>query len=304
MIPRPGLICYRGPLHQRQAMTLMELLVVLVILAVVATIAVQSLQPRVESARFEQTRKTLDEIRTATGGDPRSRQADGSPLISGFVADVGRLPRATMPLQTRRQDSEISSTQLQASSSLSLRELWDEQSIVAQQFPFQFRPGPKTPVDCADIQIPCGWRGPYLRLPLGQTELVDPWSRPFELSVDDDQQIVQVGWIPVGEFEQPIAADLTKSHVTVSGTIEFGDSTSQNVQVLLLAPDPQHSLTELKAYEDLDPNPRAFLFEEIPVGLRAIRVVADGKVFTKYIEVPHGGLTLLFDTARNTGSSQ
>ena len=32
-----------------------------------------------------------------------------------------------------------------------------------------------------DVVVPCGWRGPYLRLALGQTSIRDGWGNPLNL---------------------------------------------------------------------------------------------------------------------------
>ena len=65
----PAKFSRRSP-HQRirAGLTLLELMVVLVILAIVATVAVQSLQPQVDSQRFESAASLLEEIKTATLG--------------------------------------------------------------------------------------------------------------------------------------------------------------------------------------------------------------------------------------------
>ena len=149
-----------------RGLTLLELMVVLVILAIVATVAVQSLQPQVDQQRFESASRLLTEIKSATVGPAQKYQLDGTPLISGFVADVGRCPQM-----------ENSPTQ-SADQSQILTELWDSESELGSKFPYQFRPGPDQPIDYSSIRLPCGWRGPYLNLPAGSDSLKDPWGRP------------------------------------------------------------------------------------------------------------------------------
>ncbi len=283
-------------------MTLMELLVVLVILAVVATIAVQALQPRVELARFEQTRKTLEQLEVATVGSSTARHADGSPLISGFIADVGRAPRLTVPSLPKENPTQPKSSAPSAAmfdgdiqEDRNLYELWDENSVLAQQYPFQFRSGPSQPVDFSDIRLACGWKGPYLSLPKGKDSVVDAWAQDFLFETNENEEVSRINWKPVGEFDLPLSSDLSKGRVIVSGNIDFGQQTSNDVKVYMLVPDPEYSLTELRPIEDLDPAKQTFQFENVPVGLRAIRVIADGKSFTKYVNVPLGGLTLLMD---------
>ena len=78
---------------KRTGLTLLELMVVLVILAIVATVAIQALQPQVDNQRFQSATTLLNQIELATTGPQEKYQVDGTPLINGFVADVGRLPR-------------------------------------------------------------------------------------------------------------------------------------------------------------------------------------------------------------------
>ncbi len=285
----------------RAALTLLELLVVLLILAIVATIAVNSLQPRVEAARFEQTQKQLNNVVDATIGPRQSRQADGTPIITGFIADVGRLPI--------EQSFSIASTTAEttgASSSAAIRhpdrqgielcELWDPNSQLALQFPFQFRSGPKSPVNYSDVNLPCGWRGPYLQLPMGTSSLRDPWNQPFEVETDLNREVLSVTWKPQGSYDQPITTTLTDGKVSVTGTINFGQTIPSNTEVVMLVPDPKSSQTELTVLSDEDDVVGTFSFQNVPVGLRAICINVDSqRLLTKYIQVPHQGLSLVFD---------
>ncbi len=156
------------PSRFRSGLTLLELLVVLVILAIVATVAVQSLQPQVDQQRFESASRLLTEIKTATLGPSQKYQTDGTPLISGFVADLGRGPL-------------VASASLDGDETQVLSELWDAQTELGAKFPYQFRAGPNQPVDYSTIRLPCGWRGPYLQLGIGLNSILDPWGRPPEL---------------------------------------------------------------------------------------------------------------------------
>ena len=149
---------------QRSALTLLELMVVLVILAIVATVALQSLGPRVETERLSAASRLVEEIKGAVIGPVQKYQIDNTPLISGFVSDVGRYPLAQ-------------SNSVEEESPAILAELWDVETYLASQFPFQFREGPDQPIDYSNIRLPCGWRGPYLQLPIGQDNIVDPWGQ-------------------------------------------------------------------------------------------------------------------------------
>lgn len=272
----------------RHGMTLLELLVVLIILAIVATVAVNSLQPRVETVRFEQTRSQIDQVQESVIGRRGDRQADGSIMVSGFVADVGRLPR---PL-SRNIDEDRNSSML--------AELWDANSSLASNFPFQFRSGPTQPTDYSSVQLPCGYRGPYLQLPLGAKDILDSWGRPFEYELGANGTIECLSWQPVGEYNEQLVCGLKTGKVTVTGTINFGQSEPSEVEVVLLRPDPDSSLTELTVFADEDNVASTFTFTDVPVGLRAIVIQLGTRKVTRYIQVPHQGLSLAYDFSNDT----
>lgn len=152
--------------HNRHvAFTLLELVVVLGILAVVTGLAVRAIDRVEDQRRFENAQRGMEEIEAAVLGSPDDRAVDGTRTISGFVADMGRLPRT--------KDSEKNEF-------LTLSELWKnpgEQS-------YDVRRAVKengVPEDAQDPQVlvPGGWRGPYLRLPMGAKTLLDAWGNPM-----------------------------------------------------------------------------------------------------------------------------
>ncbi|MBA4019319.1 MAG: hypothetical protein C0483_19305 [Pirellula sp.] len=73
----------------RAGFTLLEMLVVLTIMAVLTTIAVQSLEPVAQKSRIEATERTLDTVQKSL---LTVTQTAGSTSISGFMADMRRLP--------------------------------------------------------------------------------------------------------------------------------------------------------------------------------------------------------------------
>lgn len=281
---------HRSRPRHRSGLTLLELMVVLVILAIVATVALQSLQPRVDSQRVSATAMLLREVRDATIGPLQKYQTDGTPLVSGFVSDVGRLPLG------ESSDAELASV-------ITLGELWDVQSGLAISFPYQFRSGPAQPIDYSKIRLPCGWRGPYLQLPIGMNSLKDPWGRLPEVLTDERGRAEFVRVLPPVTLpdeqapaeERALQADLTIGKVQVTGKVLVDNPESSTIQVALLTPNPDSSLSTLVVLDDEDSQADSFVFRDVPVGYRAVVADADGRREVKYLQVPHGGLTVTFD---------
>jgi prepilin-type N-terminal cleavage/methylation domain-containing protein len=143
-------------MKRRPGLTLVELLVVLAILAVMTTVAMTLTDSVVDQGRYDATRRTIESVENAILGPANQTDADGSRLISGFVADVGRLPVAV---------GSDPRTQLQ--------ELW----LPGTLKPYQAW----IPAEDADVKLLAGWRGPYLQLPPATPDLRDAWGEAFIL---------------------------------------------------------------------------------------------------------------------------
>jgi prepilin-type N-terminal cleavage/methylation domain-containing protein len=155
--------------------TLLELVVVLAILAIVTAVATRTLSQVEDQRRFESSQRGLEDLEAAILGSDEDRAPDGSRISGGFVADMGRLPRTVAN-----------------GGQLTLAELWLDPGT-----PFHFDARPAVAangVDAADedpqVLVPGGWRGPYVRLPLGANNLKDGWgndySSPIETPTDPD----------------------------------------------------------------------------------------------------------------------
>ena len=173
--------------HQMQGFTLVELVVVLAILIALATVAVSSLEGVQDQTRYSATQQGLQNIEDAVLGPANQLSPQGVPLVTGFVADIGRVPVATLI-------NGISQPQ----------ELWDNPNNLN---PFGVYPAaianipggtaglaPAGDEDPA-VFVACGWRGPYLRLGIGQTTLTDGWGNPYDL-LDPTRTVV----IPPGQI--------------------------------------------------------------------------------------------------------
>ena len=145
--------------------TLLELVVVLAILAVVTTLAIRSLDGLEDQSRYEKNTREFEALSEAVLGSPDDRAADGSRTVSGFVADMGRLPRAVA----------------NGNGNLTLAELW-----VSPGGAFTYDVRSATAAICSppiladpEVVLPGGWRGPYLRLPIDATNWRDGWGNPM-----------------------------------------------------------------------------------------------------------------------------
>lgn len=87
-------------LHSKnRGFSLIELTVALLIVVLLAGIALRSTNELSFQVRYEQTQERLNRIKEAIIGNPH-RTVNGQPDISGFVADMGRLPSCLRELIT------------------------------------------------------------------------------------------------------------------------------------------------------------------------------------------------------------
>lgn len=132
--------------------TLVELLLVILILSSLALVTTFMVDNMNEQFRFDQTKSRLEQIRRAIIGDS-ARTLNGQPEISGFVADMGRLPVSLSELIEAPADED---------------QLWGEQEVTLSGTIVGYLYG--------------GWRGPYLEtLPeseSGKKAFRDGWGNP------------------------------------------------------------------------------------------------------------------------------
>lgn len=158
------------------AFTLLEMLLVVFILGMVATSMVIFVDERGHQARYDETKRRYEQVREAIFG-PEGLTINGSPVLRGYLADTGELPKE-------------------------LRHLWvcpkewrkDPNDPASPPKPFQ-RIGhgviqdPDLP---KFIQIQHGWRGPYINTFSSATDITaedvaaadddfrDGWGNKFE----------------------------------------------------------------------------------------------------------------------------
>ena len=76
---------------RHQGFTLVEVLAVMLVLVAIATITVEATSQLAFDGRYQITQDRYDKIKTAILGNP-NQTINGHPSVSGFVADMGRLP--------------------------------------------------------------------------------------------------------------------------------------------------------------------------------------------------------------------
>lgn len=78
--------------HSLQAgFTLLEMILVLFLVSLMASTTLMLTEGIEDQAKYDETKRRMEIMRKAIVGDP-TRTVNGSPEISGFVADMGRLP--------------------------------------------------------------------------------------------------------------------------------------------------------------------------------------------------------------------
>lgn len=268
---------HRSTLKHARGLALVELVVVLLILVLIAGTAITATQDIVEGTFYDTTHTTLENIEEAILGPYAPPTAHDDTLLSGFVADVGRLPRM-----------------ISADPEIALAELWVLPVGVAP-FAIQSPPG-----DC-ELHIPGGWRGPYLHMGFGVTRLLDGWGHPFhvfgldgepaELG-DEPCRIASLGADAtdgVTDADPDIAimrsngADVLRRHlaslvVRLEPLLESDITT--NVLVRIYAPSPTDGVVRMIYQERLggtgaespeDTIPVSHEFTNVPVGPRVVR---------------------------------
>lgn len=152
---------------QQAGFTLLELLVVITLLGLLSLTAVAIIDNAGDQDRFEATRSRLATIRAAIIGDT-SRTLNGEPMLSGYVADMGRLPSNINELMERGSQTA-----------------WIEWDV--EEFQLGVSPTGKAG------KIYAGWRGPYLNgtPEVSGTKFRDGWgNKDVSATVDALNQ----GW--------------------------------------------------------------------------------------------------------------
>ena len=164
--------------HHQAGFTLVELMLVILVMSGLALVATAFVDNAGQQMGFDQTKSRLEQVRRAIIGDT-SRTINGQPELSGFVADMGRLPE-------------------------NLSELIEPQTSLWNDVPI---PGG---------QLYGGWRGPYLdAMPesSGTRAFRDGWGNQGQITDANaaDYDGKNYGWVFTKEVDDPATPNIDES---------------------------------------------------------------------------------------------
>lgn len=122
--------------------TLLEMLLVLFLIGLMASTTLMITEGVEDQAKYDDTKRRMEIMRKAIVGDP-TRTVNGGPEISGFVADMGRLPLCIAELLTAGVVSGAGPTFVSPC------------NVTKEIFSWQ---------QDVDSQVWSGWRGPYIQV--------------------------------------------------------------------------------------------------------------------------------------------
>lgn len=161
------ILCLRNPEH---GFSLIELTVVLLLMTLMASVAVRETSELGFQTRYELTKDRLDMVKQAILGNPR-QIINGQQAVSGFVADMGRLPNSLRELLQRSGDCSDDAGDVSQVECLNLAtpgiwtdSAWNDNPVTRQH---------------ADSTLQYGWHGPYLNVsghPADNDAFSDGWG--------------------------------------------------------------------------------------------------------------------------------
>lgn len=274
--------------RRQSGLTLVEMLAVLLVLTMLASIAISSTEGLIDKGRHETSIRGLEELETAILGDPQLRDGNSSLIPNGYASDVGRLPvaRGGDPL-----------TQLE--------DLWKQGTAPA----WSTR---ETPQGDDEVSMAAGWKGPYLNLPLGASDLRDGWHKPFVLLkagppvapvVDGDPvEILQTLGSDSAAGGEGYAADLPPIDVasghkaSLSGYVHLGTvptaAVARDIVVRVYGPDGSAVPKPVKTLDQVvltlpagSPGPIAYTFDAVANGGKG-PLVKGSRIVRAYLVSP------------------
>lgn len=173
-----------------RGLTLLEMVVVVAILAALTTFAIRSTSNLIHEARFDMTAQTLAAYRTAVIGQPASIGSGVAPQISSFAADLGRMPRALLDAS----GTQLTLGELLAASGnpdFAFYTALETNTALVWDSTVQGSTALKRGISGNLLQVPSGWRGPYLYTSPDQQTLADGWGKQIRALVGTTNSPIQ-----------------------------------------------------------------------------------------------------------------
>jgi len=202
-------------------LTLLEMVVVMAILAAVTTLAIRATSGLVHETRYEVTGRSLDAYRAAVIGQPASIGSGLAPQVSSFAADMGRLPRTVLDgTGTKLTLQEIFSAT--GNPDFAFRTAVETNTALVWDTSVQGNTALNRGITANVLQVPCGWRGPYLYASPDQQSLMDGWGKAIQASVGTTNSLTQFwqymtnGGLPITSFSVATASRAEIAGIAIS----------------------------------------------------------------------------------------
>ncbi|MDP3054515.1 MAG: prepilin-type N-terminal cleavage/methylation domain-containing protein [Methylobacter sp.] len=163
--------------------TLVELTVVLLLITLLASVAVRETAELGFQTRYEQTKDRLEMIRQAILGNPR-QIINGQQAVSGFVADMGRLPNNLRELLAQCSDGASPTQGDCTTNGGTWVSSWGVVGKCVAGASITYTLQSDCPITSTWTSLPAnlniGWRGPYINIsgnPADNDAFTDGWGR-------------------------------------------------------------------------------------------------------------------------------
>jgi prepilin-type N-terminal cleavage/methylation domain-containing protein len=191
--------------------SLLEMLLVLFLMALMASAGLMLTEGVEDQAKYDETKRRMELIRKAIVGDP-TRTVNGSPEISGFVADMGRLPGCLAELlQSGTEKTPVTDPRTFESPC--------DNTVTVTEWHLD-----------AGTGIASGWRGPYLQVMPDRDGVRrfrdgygnDDNSENFGWNYSDADSVIRVQSAGMnGSFDESVYIDDYPAGATISAVPEL-----------------------------------------------------------------------------------
>lgn len=162
----------RLPRFRQSGFTLLEMVLVLFLIGLLASAGLLFTEGLEDQAKYDETKRRMELIRKAIVGDP-TRTVNGAPEISGFAADMGRLPGCIAELLMLGEMSGV------PADNVFISPCSDSEDVEIKGWQIS-----------AETGLGYGWRGPYIQvIPDSDNEL--RFRDGYGNGEDDD---INFGW--------------------------------------------------------------------------------------------------------------